>query len=186
MTVANLITLLRILLVPIIIWGLLTDQMMLAFLVFVLAGLSDAVDGAVARMLDQQSEFGTALDPLADKTMLVSVFVVLAYLGEIPLWLAILVLSRDVLILAGFLLAFVLGKAVTIRPLMVSKANTFAQIVLAAFVLGRLALGWSMPDLQLGLEFLTGLLTGLSAAAYMVQGMRILANGETPQQEASP
>lgn len=186
MTVANLITLLRIVLVPVIIWGMLSGHMMFAFLTFLLAGLSDAVDGAVARMLDQQSEFGTALDPVADKTMLVSVFIVLAYLGEIPLWLAILVLSRDILIVFGFLLAFVLGRAVAIKPLLVSKANTFVQIVLAAFVMGRLALEWPSTGFQAALEIATAVLTGLSALAYMIQGMRYVAGGEDSSAAASP
>ena len=175
MTIANIITLLRIVLVPVIIWALLSGATTLAFLVFVLAGLSDAVDGAVARMMDQQTEFGTALDPIADKLMLVSVFVLLAWLDEIPLWLAILVLSRDVLIITGFMLAFVLGKAVEIRPLFVSKANTFAQIVLAALVMGFLAFDIDMPFLKLALVYVTGVLTAASAIAYMVQGMRFLA-----------
>ncbi|MDD9910000.1 MAG: CDP-alcohol phosphatidyltransferase family protein [Ahrensia sp.] len=178
MTIANLITMLRILLVPVIIWALLSGATVFAFVAFLLAGLSDAVDGTVARMLDQQTELGTALDPVADKLMLVSVFVLLAWLDEIPLWLAILVLSRDVLIIAGFLLAFILGRAVEIRPLMVSKANTFAQIVLAAFVMGLLAFGLEMPIATTILVYTTAALTAASAIAYTVQGMRDLSASE--------
>lgn len=178
MTIANLITLLRIVLVPVIIWALLSDEKILAFVVFLLAGLSDAVDGAVARMMDQQTEFGTALDPVADKLMLVSVFILLAWLGEIPLWLAILVLSRDVLIVVGFLLAFILSKAVAIRPLFVSKANTFAQIVLAALVMGFLAFDVQMPLIKSGMVYATAALTTASAIAYTVQGMRYLAGAD--------
>jgi len=177
-TIANIITLLRIVLVPVIIWALLSGETVFAFIVFLLAGISDAVDGAVARMMDQQTEFGTALDPIADKLMLVSVFLLLAWLGEIPLWLAILVLSRDVLIIVGFLLAFVLGKAVAIRPLFVSKANTFAQIVLAALVMGLLAFDLQMPVVKISLVYATALLTAVSAIAYTVQGMRYLAGAD--------
>ena len=174
MTLANLITLMRIVLVPVIIWALLSDLMLFAFLVFLLAGISDAVDGAVARYFDQQSEFGTMLDPIADKIMLVSVFIVLAYLGHIPLWLTILVVSRDLLIVVGVMLAFLLAKKVTIKPLWVSKANTVAQIVLAALVLGLLAFELDMPLTLLMMVWITGILTTLSAIAYMLQGMKLL------------
>ena len=91
--------------------------MLLAFMLFVLAGVSDAVDGTVARYFNQQTELGTILDPIADKLMLVCVFISLAYLGSIPLWLVILIVSRDLLIIFGVLLAFVLSLPVTIRPL---------------------------------------------------------------------
>ncbi len=175
LTVANFITLFRIILVPVIIWSLLTGATASAFALFLVAGLSDAVDGAVARTFNQQSELGTVLDPIADKVMLVSVFIMLAYLEQIPLWLAILVVSRDLLIVAGFIVAFLLGRPADVKPLWVSKANTAAQILLALYVLARLAFELDGMQLQTYLEWGTGVLTGLSAIAYMVQGMRHLA-----------
>lgn len=178
MTVANLITLLRVVLVPIIVWSMLSGQMMMAFLLFLLAGISDAVDGAVARYFNQQSEFGTVLDPVADKTLLVSVFIVLSYLGYVPLWLVILIVSRDLLIVVGVMLVFVLGKTVTIRPLWVSKANTVAQILLAAWMLAWLAFELNIPLVQLMLEWSTVILTGLSALAYMWEGLKLFAAEE--------
>ena len=149
--------------------------MLFAFLLFLLAGASDAVDGTVARYFDQQSELGTVLGPIADKLMLVSVFLVLSYLGHIPLWLVILIVSRDMLIIFGVLLAFVLRLPVTIRPLWVSKANTLLQILLAAWVLFSLAFAIDFPQAQLALELITGLLTGLSAAAYIWEGTKLFA-----------
>lgn len=178
MTVANFITLLRILLVPAIVWAALSDQMMLAFILFLAAGVSDGIDGIVARYFNQQTELGTILDPIADKLMLVCVFISLAYLGTIPLWLVILIVSRDMLIVFGVLLAFVMSLPVTIRPLWISKANTAVQIILAAWVLFSLAFGIQWPNTQMGLEWLTGLLTALSAAAYMYQGIRLFATDE--------
>ena len=177
---ANIITLMRVLLVPVIIWFLIADLMMPAFLLFLVAGLSDAVDGAIARAFNQQSELGTILDPVADKLMLVSVFIVLSYLGHLPIWLAILVFSRDFLIIVGIIICFLLGKPVTIRPLWISKANTTAQIVLACVVLGLLAFELDMPVIQIGLEWITGALTAASAIAYMVQGARHLASEAAP------
>ena len=179
LTIANIITVGRVLLVPVIIWALLAEQPILAFVSFVIAGLSDAVDGIVARALNQQSEFGTILDPIADKLMLVSVYIVLAYLGHLPLWLTILVVSRDMVIVFGVMLAFVLEKDVTIKPLWVSKVNTLLQIVLAALVLGVLGFEYPMPNTQTILEYLTGLLTAASAMAYIVQGLALFANGVT-------
>lgn len=175
MTIANLITLLRIVLVPVIVWAILSDQLLMGFLVFLLAGLSDAVDGTVARYFNQQSELGTILDPIADKLMLVSVFIALAYLGEIPLWLVILIVSRDLLIIFGVMLAFLLSLPVTIRPLWVSKTNTVAQIALAAWVLFSLAFEIELSNAKLLLEWTTGLLTFLSAAAYLREGVQLFA-----------
>ena len=185
MTVANLITIARALLVPAIIWALLSRNMPLAFALFLLAGVSDAVDGAVARYFDQQSQLGSVLDPLADKALLVSVFVVLAYLGELPLWIAILVVSRDVLILFGVVVAFLLGHEVEFRPLWVSKANTAAQIVLAAAAMATLAFGSQWPLLMGALIWITGGLTAASAVAYIVQGLRLLDSDTPASREAA-
>lgn len=179
MTLANLITLLRVFLVPLIVLAMLSDEMMVAFLVFMLAGLSDAVDGTVARYFDQQSEFGTILDPIADKLMLVSVFIVLTQLGHIPLWLTILIVSRDVLIISGVLLAFFMERDVTIRPLWVSKANTLSQIVLAGLTLGLLAFALEWPQTQMVLELVTGILTTASAAAYVGQGLKVFSSPQS-------
>jgi cardiolipin synthase len=177
-TIANLITLFRIVLVPAIVWAILSNQTLTAFVLFVLAGMSDAVDGTVARYFDQQTELGTILDPIADKLMLVSVFISLAYLGSIPLWLVILIVSRDMLIIFGVLLALILSLPVTIKPLWISKTNTVAQIVLAAWVLFSLAFDIEWPNAKMVLEWVTGLLTALSAAAYIAQGTRLFAADE--------
>ncbi|NKB51268.1 MAG: CDP-alcohol phosphatidyltransferase family protein [Rhizobiaceae bacterium] len=179
MTIANLITLVRIMLVPVIVWAALSGQMLMAFLLFLLAGASDAIDGTVARYFNQQTELGTILDPIADKLMLVCVFISLAYLGSIPLWLVILIVSRDLLIIFGVLLAFFLSLPVTIRPLWISKTNTAVQIILAAWVLFSLAFGIDWPNAKTSLEWLTGLLTALSAAAYTYQGIKLFATSES-------
>ena len=178
LTIANLITLSRIVLVPAIVWAILSNQTLTALVLFLLAGLSDAVDGTVARYFDQQTELGTILDPIADKLMLVSVFISLAYLGSIPLWLVILIVSRDILIIFGVLLALILSLPVTIKPLWISKTNTVAQIVLAAWVLFSLAFDIDWPNGKMVLVGVTGLLTALSAAAYLAQGTRLFASDE--------
>lgn len=139
---------------------------------FLIAGISDGVDGFVARHFDQRSELGTYLDPIADKLLLVSVFVVLGLMSELPLWLVIAAVSRDLLIVGGVVLSGLLGHPVEMKPLMVSKANTAVQIILAAAVLFELALGTAFGDLRFWLVLLSGGLTGASAAAYLVAWLR--------------
>ena len=172
MTIPNLITLLRFLLVPAIVFAMLEGAMGWALAGFLIAGISDGVDGFVARHFDQRSELGTYLDPIADKLLLVSVFVVLGLMSELPLWLVIAAVSRDLLIVGGVVLSGLLGHPVEMKPLMVSKANTAVQIVLAAAVLFELALGTAFGDLRFWLVLLSGGLTGASAAAYLVAWLR--------------
>lgn len=171
-TIPNFITLGRFILVPFIVLALLSGQMGWAFAGFVAAGISDGVDGFIARQFDQRSELGAYLDPLADKLLLVSVFVVLGFLGELPLWLVILAVSRDALIIGAVILSTVMGSPMAVKPLFVSKANTVAQIVLAAYVIAELAFfgGWGW--LRTGLIGLSGLLTVASGAAYLVSWTR--------------
>jgi cardiolipin synthase (CMP-forming) len=179
LTVANLITILRFLLVPVVVLALLQSRMDWALAGFLIAGISDGVDGFVARQFDQRSELGAYLDPMADKLLLVSVFVVLGYMGELPLWLVLAAVSRDALIVAAVLLSTIMGKPVAMKPLYVSKANTLIQIVLAAIVLAELAFGTGFGFTREALILLCGLLTVASAGAYLVSWLNHMAgNGE--------
>lgn len=183
MTLANLITILRFLLVPAVVFALLTHRMEAAFAAFVVAGLSDAVDGFIARQFNQRSELGAYLDPMADKLLLASVFVVLGYMGELPLWLVIAAVSRDALIICAVLLSTVMGNPVAMKPLFVSKANTAVQIVLAGVVLAQLAAGPGFGFLRPGLVALSGALTVASAGAYLVGWLKHMnghAERDTP------
>jgi cardiolipin synthase len=182
-TVANMITILRLLLVPVVIYALLTGRVGLAFAGFVIAGLSDGIDGFIARNFNQRSELGAYLDPMADKLLLVSVFVMLGVMGELPVWLVIAVVSRDALIVCAVMLSTVMGNPVAMKPLMVSKANTAAQIILAGFVLAELAFQLDFQQVRQVLIILTGLLTIASAAAYLVAWLRHMSGygeSETP------
>src|SRR5205085_1885968 len=102
---------------------LLSDQSKIAFVVFLCAGISDAVDGFLAKRFNWRTELGSYLDPLADKLLIVSIFIALGVRNELPLWLVIAVVSRDILLVAAVLLAWLLDKPVRIKPLAVSKAN---------------------------------------------------------------
>lgn len=168
----NVITLGRVILVPVIFWLLVSGETLLAFYAFVVAGVSDAVDGFLAKRFGWQTELGAYLDPLADKLLIVSIFVALGVAEKLPLWLVIAVVSRDILIVAGVVLAWLLDNPLTIRPIVVSKANTAAQIVLAATVLADEGLGLGLETLRLVLIVLTGALTIASLAAYLDTWLR--------------
>jgi cardiolipin synthase len=177
------ITILRLVLVPGVVLAMLQARWEWAFAGFVVAGISDGVDGFIARHFNQRSRLGAYLDPMADKLLLVSVFVVLGIAGELPLWLVIAVVSRDALIVFAVLLSSVMAQPVEMKPLMVSKANTAIQLVLAAVVLGELAFGVDIGALRPALIILSGLLTVASAAAYLVAWLRHMSGhgeGGTP------
>ncbi len=179
MTIPNMITVMRFLLVPGVVFALLSGEWGWAFAGFVIAGVSDGVDGYIARRFNQRSELGAYMDPIADKALLVSVFIVLGYLGQVPLWLVVLAVSRDVLIIGGVLLASVMGKPVEMKPFMVSKINTAVQIMLAALILGENAFGYDSGRLRTAVIWSSGLLTVASAAAYLVAWLRHMTHGES-------
>jgi cardiolipin synthase (CMP-forming) len=137
MTIPNLITTLRIILVPIFIIYLINERFLEALLVFVLAGLSDGADGLLARVLNQKSRLGAFLDPLADKFLLISAFVVLAARGFIPAWLTVTVITRDILILLGVLILYLNKQDIVIKPTMLSKVTTCLQLGTVFLVLAR-------------------------------------------------
>lgn len=178
MTLPNYITILRFILVPVVIHAMINGEMMLAFVLFMLAGISDGLDGFIARHYNQKSELGKWLDPMADKLLLVSVFVMLGWLGELPVWLVILAVSRDGMIIGAVILSSLMGNPVEMRPLMVSKANTMFQIVLLILVLADLA-GIARLDALIGwmIYGVTGL-TIASASAYLVTWVRHVGSDE--------
>jgi cardiolipin synthase len=171
----NLITICRIVLVPFVVWAITSDRMLVAFWLFIAAGISDAVDGFLAKWLRATSEFGAYLDPLADKALLMSIYVALSIVGLLPAWVVIGVVSRDIMILAAVVVAGVVGKPLTVKPLWISKLNTIVQILLAAVVLGTQGFGLDPGYALLALLYAVGALTGLSAAAYLVLWMRHMA-----------
>jgi cardiolipin synthase len=178
-TTPNLITIGRLVLVPLIIWLIVAPQPLGAFLVFVLAAASDGIDGFIARQFNERSVLGAYLDPLADKALLVSIYVALTTLGEIPVWLTILVVSRDVLIIGGVVLAWMLAAPMPMRPSAVSKINTLAQITLAAVAMADLAFTANLATLRIGLHYLVALFTIASAGLYMADWIRHMSTAGT-------
>src|SRR6476469_8028244 len=141
LSIPNLITLARILLVPVVVWSIATGRMYLAFMLFLAAAISDAVDGFLAKRFGMKTELGAYLDPLADKVLIVSIYVTLGITGVIPLWIVILVVSRDFMIVGAIILSWLIARPVAIRPHLVSKVNTGAQIVFACLVLASHGFG---------------------------------------------
>jgi cardiolipin synthase len=174
----NLITLARLLSVPLAVWLILEGAHAAAFWTFVAAGISDAVDGFLAKRLDRRTELGALLDPIADKTLLVSVYATLGIAGHLPAWLVILVVFRDLLIVGGFLLVHAMAHAMRSEPLVVSKLNTAFQIALAALTLAKLGLGLELDMPIQGLVYAVAVTTLLSGGGYLVRWARALAGLE--------
>lgn len=141
----NLITIARIGLVPVLILLLKDRSYDLALAVFVIAGVSDALDGFLAKRFGLQTHLGAVLDPAADKLLLVCSYVMLTLLGDIPFWLTLAVASRDVLIVGGYLLYTSQAGPVRMRPSWISKLNTLLQIALVCLILAERAAGVEWP-----------------------------------------
>lgn len=165
----NTISVARLLAVPVMVWLIVSDRLDAAFWLFVAAGISDGVDGFIAKRFNAESQLGRYLDPIADKTMLVCIYVTLGLEDKLSSWLVILVVFRDALIVGGALLSQVLDHPLAVRPLYISKVNTVAQIVLAAVVLADI--GLLVPEFPLVhvLEFAVAATTASSGAVYLMR-----------------
>lgn len=175
MTIPNLITIARLFLVPLVIVMIVNARWEAAFIVFVVAGVSDAVDGFLARRCGMASELGAWLDPIADKALIVSIYITLAIVGAIPIWLVVLVAARDIMIVAAVLLSWLLARPLTIAPFAVSKLNTAAQIAFAALALGSRAFGVDPGQAGAVGELIVAVLTLGSMAAYLAFWLRHMA-----------
>lgn len=171
----NFITLGRLLLTPVAISLVADESWRLAFAVFVVAGVSDAVDGWLAKTFKLQSELGAVLDPIADKALIVSIYVSLAIVGAVPRWLAIMVVSRDIMIIGGLAVSWLMSRPMAVRPHPASKATTAAQIALASVILAGQAYGLHFFLLDSALVVAVAALTATSASVYLwlwIQHMR--------------
>jgi len=166
-TLPNVITFARLCAVPLAVWLVVEHQFAQAFFLFVAAGASDAVDGWLARRNGGGNSVGALLDPVADKALLVTMYVSLAVVNELPDWLAILVVFRDAVIVGGVVVLFLLDQQVMIRPLYVSKLNTALQIVLVALTLLLSGFGLAAPVAQDVLIWVVAATTLGSGAAYV-------------------
>ena len=175
MTIPNLITILRLILVPFVVVMINEGLWAAAFALFAFAGISDGVDGFIARRFNMRTEFGAYIDPLADKALLVSIYVTLSIVGVLPGWIAIIVVSRDLMILAAILVSRLMERPMPIRPLLVSKLNTAAQIAFAGLVLAIMAFGGAAGWIVPAGMWLVAVLTVISGGAYLGRWLRHMA-----------
>jgi cardiolipin synthase len=171
-TLPNLLTFGRLCLVPATIWLILQQRLDLAFVAFLTAGVTDALDGWLARVTGSVSDLGALLDPIADKALLVSVYVTLAAIGVLPDWLAILVVFRDLVIVGGVVVLWLAGQRPSIKPIFVSKLNTAMQIGLAALALLLKGFGLIAEGVLQSMIWAVALTTIASGAAYVVAAAR--------------
>ena len=151
-----------------------------AFLVFCIAGLTDALDGLLARGLNQKSRLGSYIDPLADKLLLVTSFLLLWNIGEIPFWLVIITVGRDLLILCGFFVLVFCRVRFEIKPLVSSKLTTLFQLGTVFTLLGKSILelpGW----MYTALFVTTAGFSILSGGQYVLNGLSLLESGSAGQ-----
>jgi cardiolipin synthase (CMP-forming) len=186
--IPNIISVIRLFLAPFVIWLIITQSMLGAFIVFLVAGVTDALDGFIARRFHLKTELGAYLDPIADKALLMSTYIALGltplYVVSpgtpneyyLPTWLVILVVSRDVLIIGAFMLSWLMGREVEVKPLIISKLNTLMQIALAVLVLGAHGLNLELNAYIIPTIWVTGATTALSAIAYLVTWLRYMAS----------
>jgi cardiolipin synthase len=178
----NFLTLVRILTIPVFLILLMSGRPGAALVLFIFGGVTDALDGAIARLTDSKTELGAVLDPLADKLLLLSSFCVLALLGAVPNWLTVLVIIRDVILLAGYFTLFVVsGERIAVRPSVIGKATTFFQLASVTVVLiGFVWPGAAPAGVRTTLFLLAGTTTTVSGLHYMVRGLSWLQQRGTP------
>jgi cardiolipin synthase len=176
MTIPNLITALRIILAPVFVIYLINDRLNAALVVFLICMISDGIDGMVARLFNQKSRLGSYLDPLADKTLLVTAFVLLAVRGYLPSWLTVAAIARDVMILLGVLVFHLNRLEIKIRPSAVSKINTCFQFITLSMVLLKGCI--LLPSVVYeALYYVTAVFTIGSGLHYMQYGLRAMGEG---------
>lgn len=179
LTLANGVTAVRLVLVPFIAMALLSERYEDAFWMTLVAGASDAIDGFIARFFGHKSVIGAYLDPIADKILIVTLFGLLTAAGHIPLWLMVLVLARDVAIVAT-VAAFnrMQSRPLKMKPLFISKLTTFFQLTLLLVTLADLGLKLDLPGLRNLLAILAAALTVSSWIAYYFEGTRAIREAD--------
>jgi len=178
----NSLTILRVLLTPGFVLAFIKGQVEIAWGLFALAGLTDALDGFLARVLKQRTTLGAMLDPLADKVLLVAAYLCLGTWEWIPTWLTVVVISRDFLIVGGLALLTFWGTDIRaeIKPTMISKVNTNAQIGLVFLLLAERSLSFYWSGLETVLIFTVGGLTFITGIHYVIRGVSLFHPHETP------
>jgi cardiolipin synthase len=182
----NLITLGRIVAVPFIVSFLLDSEYTYAFILFFLAGISDAVDGYLAKRFNAHTRLGAYMDPLADKVLITAIFITLGYRGIFEPWLAVLVVSRDLSIVGAILLSSAMGYELEIKAHILSKVNTFVQIFFMTYLLAALGFDFLDPKMVTNGTYIVATTTIVSWLIYLVSWISILGGFEGNGDEEDP
>jgi len=177
LNIPNILTVLRIIMVPLFVIFLIKKEFNYAFIVFIIAGVTDALDGFLARYLNQRSRVGAILDPIADKLLLSASYICFALIDKIPDWLCVIVISRDIIIIGGIGVLYLLKKEIEFKPSIISKWTTVLQIssIVAIFLVNIFVYV---------LEFInyifisTAVITIASGLHYSYTGLKMMSNGK--------
>lgn len=168
----NALTIARIVIIPLFITAIIYKRYDYALYLFIVAALTDTLDGFIARVADQKTALGTFLDPLADKFLLVSSFIVFSINGWVPKWLTITVISRDIIVITGWVLVYLITHTSNVKPTLTGKAAIAMQLILLCYVLLDMNVGF-LPDIQGVLIWLTAVLTIISGMHYIYRGFKL-------------
>lgn len=170
--IPNTLTLARIVIIPVFITSIIYSEYRYSLCLFLLAALTDMLDGLFARLTNQKTSLGTFLDPLADKFILVTSFILFAIYGWIPKWLAITVISRDIIVVIGWFLLYMITHNSNVEPVITGKIAIAFQFATLAYVLLKININ-SLPNVPDILLTLTAAVTALSGIQYIFKGFKL-------------
>ena len=173
MNLPNYITLVRVILIPFFINLMIYGYYRAALAVFVVAFVTDALDGMIARLTNTQTELGAFLDPMADKLLILSAFITLVLLGKLPVWLVIVVVSRDVILTIGSLVIYFTTRDLKIKPSIIGKGTTVMQLIIITLSLVLMSYGTEMKFMYV-VEWATAGITVASGIQYVVRGIKMV------------
>jgi cardiolipin synthase len=173
MNLPNYITLLRVILIPFFINFMIYGYYPEALLVFIVACITDALDGLLARLLKQQTELGAFLDPMADKLLILSAFITLALFGRLPFWLVLIVISRDAILTLGGIIIYFSTDTLRIKPSIIGKTTTVLQLLVVSLSLVSMSYQITFVYLPV-LEAATAVVTIASGTQYFIRGLKLV------------
>jgi cardiolipin synthase (CMP-forming) len=174
MNLPNSITLFRVILIPFFINLMIYGYYRAALAVFIVACITDALDGMIARLMKSKTDLGAFLDPMADKLLIVSAFITLVLLNMLPVWLAIVVISRDVILVFGSIIVYFMQHNFTVQPSRIGKLTTVLQLLCVTLTLVQVDYDLKIGLLH-GLQWTTAAVTIASGIQYVSRGMKIAA-----------
>jgi len=168
----NSLTIARIVIIPLFIIAVIYKRYDYALYMFIVAALTDTLDGFIARLTNQKTALGTFLDPLADKFLLITSFIIFSMNGWLPKWLVITVISRDIIVITGWVLVYLITHTLNVKPTVTGKAAIAMQLMLLCYVLLDKNIGF-LPGIRNVLIWLTAVLTIISGMHYIYRGLKL-------------